>query len=125
WIWDNVQGSPVIAEGQTPLYRWGSRISIYTGLPTIIGWDWHQTQQRWGFRNQIEDRSRDVHDLFSDPSKDRALELLRRYDVSYVYVGELERAYYPASGLAKFDQMVGNELELVYSQDGVKIYHVV
>jgi uncharacterized membrane protein len=46
WLLDNVQGSPVIAEGLSPLYHWRSRVSNYTGLPSIIGWDWHQKQQR-------------------------------------------------------------------------------
>jgi YYY domain-containing protein len=124
WIWDNVDGSPVIAEASVPLYRWGSRISIYTGLPTILGWDWHQTQQRWGFRYMIEDRMRDLRALYSDVNRDRTLQLLSRYDVTYVYVGDLERAFYPEEGLRKFDEMVGRDLDLVYDQDGVKIYRV-
>jgi uncharacterized membrane protein len=124
WIWENVQGSPVIAEANAPLYRWGSRISIYTGLPTILGWDWHQTQQRWGFRYMIEDRMRDLRALYSDVNRERTVELLNRYDVTYVYVGDLERAFYPEEGLRKFDDMVGRELDLVYDRDGVKIYRV-
>jgi uncharacterized membrane protein len=124
WMWDNVPGSPVVAEGNAPLYSWASRVSIYTGLPSIIGWDWHQTQQRFGFRTMIDDRLRDVRVLFADPSPQRALEVIRRYDVGYIYVGDLERAYYPDAGLRKFDQMVGRDLELVYDQEGVRIYRV-
>src|SRR5258708_18940782 len=48
WLEDNVRGSPVIAEANTEpfLYGWGNRFSMFTGLPGIIGWGWHQKQQR-------------------------------------------------------------------------------
>jgi hypothetical protein len=42
------------------------------------------------------------------------MELLRRYEVEYVVVGQVERYYYQAGGLAKFERMVGTHLERVY-----------
>jgi uncharacterized membrane protein len=54
-----------------------------------------------------------------------AWDILRFYDVSYVIVGRLERAYYEAGGLAKFDQMVEmGLLEAVYQNGGSTIYRV-
>jgi uncharacterized membrane protein len=129
WMWDNVEGSPTIAEGLTPLYRWGSRFSIYTGLPAIVGWDHHQKQQRGdyvpGMPQLVDERTRDVRLLYTDPNPQRTLEILKRYDVRYIVVGELERAYYPEAGLRKFDQMVGSALEVAYDAEGVKLYRVV
>ena len=128
WIWDNVEGSPTILEAQVPEYRWGSRIAIYTGLPTVIGWPHHQKQQRGnyapGVPQAVDDRVRDVRQLYSDVNRERTLQLLNRHDVTYVYVGDLERAFYPEPGLQKFDAMVGADLDVVYNQDGVKIYKV-
>jgi uncharacterized membrane protein len=129
WLLDNVKGSPVIAEANTEprgLYRWGSRISIYTGLPTIIGWSWHQRQQRSAMPSQwIDQRLNDVQQLYSVTGAEAAMEILRRYDVRYVYVGEVERIYYPAEGLDKFERMrADGQLSLVYQNDQVKIYEV-
>ena len=124
WLRANVEGAPVIAEGNTPLYRWGSRVSIYTGLPTIIGWDWHQTQQRFDHGDEVRRRIGQVQRLFTTSSQEEALQILREHDASYVYVGQLERLYYPEAGLAKFDQMTSGPLEVVYSNQEVKIYRV-
>jgi len=125
WLLDNVEGSPVILEGNTPNYHWGSRVSIYTGLPTVIGWDWHQKQQRMVVSGELVDwRIADVRTIYNTQDVDEALQLLRRYGVSYVYVGELEKAYYDAGGLAKFDDMIGTHLDVVYSNESVKIYQV-
>jgi len=124
WLQENVKGSPVVMEGRTPLYRWGSRISVYTGLPTVLGWDWHQKQQRWGYRWAVDQRARDVAAFYSTPDPQEAMALLRRYGVKYVIVGQLERLYYPREGLAKFDAMEGKYLELVYRNRETRIYRV-
>jgi uncharacterized membrane protein len=122
WLQDNVVGTPVVLEGRSPVYRWGSRISIYTGLPTILGWDVHQSQQRAGYPGMIQERIADVERAYASPNPQDAVGILRTYGVEYVVVGGLERAYYPASGLSKFGGMP--ELRLAYDADGVQIYEV-
>ena len=124
WIQDNIEGSPVILEAQTPIYRWGSRISIYTGLPTVLGWDWHQKQQRGIYQAQVDQRATDVKTMYTDPSLEKRVALLKEYRVKYIYVGELERAYYSQASLDRFEDMVGDFLDVVYDHDRVRIYRV-
>jgi YYY domain-containing protein len=128
WLQENVEGSPVILEGLGEReYLWGSRVSIYTGLPTVIGWRWHQVQQRMATvgAGRVDDRRIDVQTAYSTSVPEEALGILERYDVRYIYVGPYERLYYDAQGLAKFDAMVADgDLELVYDRNGVKIYEV-
>ncbi len=123
WLQDNVNGTPIILEGNRPIYRWGSRFSIYTGLPTVIGWDWHQTQQRWGYQDLVKERLNDVQTMYDNPSPDVTIAMLRAYHVTYVIDGELEQSFYPTAR-AKFDSMVGKYLSVVYDHDGVRIYQV-
>ena len=103
WVQDNVKGSPVILEAHLSQYHWGARFAIYTGLPTVIGWPWHQIQQRTAYSFAIHDRAQDVREIYETVNDKRAVELLRQYRVKYVVVGDLERITYPGDGLAKFE----------------------
>ena len=114
WLQNNVSGSPVIVEGVTDLYMWGNRISVYTGLPAVIGWDWHQRQQRMGYAREVTQRGIEVEKFYSTPAIDTALSFLDKYDVKYVVVGDLERGIYPGIGIRKFDRMNIFGLRQVY-----------
>jgi len=114
WMQENIEGSPVIIEGLADQYRWGNRISIYTGLPAVIGWDWHQRQQRVGYANTVTDRRVEVDKFFDNSQRSMALKTLDKYDVRYVYIGEMERAKYSEAGLKKFEKMETDGLVQVY-----------
>lgn len=129
WIQRNIAGSPVIAEahGDNPYRSIASRVAMYTGLPTIVGWDWHQRQQRAVLPGTlVSNRIADVNELYNTADIDRALAILEQYGVEYVYVGELERTYYQPTGIDKFDVMAGlGLLDLVYQDEFVTIYRVI
>jgi YYY domain-containing protein len=118
WVQDNVVGSPVILEAHLSQYRWGARFANYTGLPTVIGWPWHQIQQRTDYTFAVLDRAEDVREMYETTDEDRALSLLRQYRVKYVVVGDLERITYPGDGLGKFESM-GRK---VFENQGTAIY---
>ena len=126
WMLENIQGSPVVLEANDLLYRWGNRVSIYTGLPTIVGWDWHQRQQRGHIvGDQVRRRVEKVGEIYSTDDLARAKHLLCCFRVKYIYLGELERAVYPAHGLAKFERWAKEGfLQEVYRNPGVVIYEV-
>ena len=53
------------------------------------------------------------------------MDLLRQYDVDYVYVGQTERQYYPEEGLAKFEAMTERgHLSVAYENPEVTVYQV-
>ena len=123
WLQDNVTGSPVVLEAHAAQYHWSGRISTYTGLPTVLGWPWHQIQQRMPYRTAVESRARDVGEIYNTTDPGRAESLLREYDVKYIVIGELERAYYSPAGVQKFADMAAAGLILrVWDNDGVVIY---
>jgi uncharacterized membrane protein len=83
----------------------------------------------------LPQRVNDVRTLYTSPDPAEKLAILRKYDVRYVIVGDLERLYPvadndctpqgSAAGIAAFDAMVGTSLEPVFDQDGTTIYRVV
>jgi len=93
-------------------------------LPTVIGWDWHQKQQRSILPGQtIDHRIEDVRTIYNGTDLEQTKKLLNLYDVKYIYVGPLEKIYYDANGLNKFDQAT-DLWNLVYQNEQVKIYQV-
>jgi YYY domain-containing protein len=125
WLQDNVQGSPVIVEVHTGEYRWGSRYSINTGLPAVLGWNWHQRQQReFVPGNDIWGRAADIDTFYGSEDVKLAVNFLQKYDVQYIIVGQLEEAYYPDGSLDKFAQFDGTLWEQVFEYKDTHIYLV-
>jgi len=127
---ENIKGSPVIVEGHTEEYRWGSRYSIYTGLPSVIGWSWHTRQHNSLIDGSVIDkRINEVNDFYNTPDTGIAKQFLDRYHVQYIIVSSLERVYYSAEGLDKFKGMANDGyLRIVYgdnSPQSATIFEVV
>jgi len=118
WLNKNVAGSPVILEAPGQSYHPDeSRVSTFTGLPTVLGWAGHELQWR-GADQEIGQREQDINAIYTTPDSQRALSLLNKYGVTYVYVGPTERALYPAVGLRKFNDL----MDVAFHQGDVIIY---
>jgi len=126
WMQENVAGSPVIVEANTPEYRWGTRFTIYTGLPGVVGWNWHQRQQRAIHPPElVTNRISEVAQFYLTTDPDEARRFLQKYDVRYIIVGQLERAYYPGPGLDKFPALEGELWKEVFRDRETVIYQVI
>ena len=113
WFIDHVSGSPVIMEAAIGAYRGnGSRFAINTGLPAVIGWGGHESQQRYS--EGIGERESDVREFYSTTDVARKREILDKYGVAYVIVGDVERYtlfdhqyWADPAGVTAIAQMVG------------------
>lgn len=127
WLRTNTAPDDVILEAQLPEYQWGSRLSVHSGRPTVLGYRHHQTQQRPlpALADAIELRRHNVAAIYETTDLARKIAALRHYDVRYVAVGGLERAVYPAAGLAGFDELVGSgALEVALAAGADRVYRV-
>ncbi len=131
---ESVATPETIVEASIGPYRGnGGRISMFTGLPTLVGWDSHESQQR--YPEPVSERNTQVRVLYNSPDPLDALRVISRYGVRYIYVGPVERQhefafngqpepYASREGVAKFEAMVGETLDVAYRNAGVTIYKV-
>jgi YYY domain-containing protein len=134
WMNAHIAGDPTIVEASNGPYKWYSRVSIYTGLPTVLGWASREYEQRYG--GEVFPRGDDVNTFWGTEDPAVALNFLRTYGVRYVYLGALERTCYttlsndacvPMSprAQAKFQTLAAQGmLRKVYANPDVTIFEV-
>ena len=101
WINHNIRGIPYTLEAQGSSYGEYTRIAMYTGLPTLMGWD-HHTKQRGTSSLEVAKRMQAVEDAYTSTNPEVADEILHRYGISLIVIGKLERKTYSAQGINKF-----------------------
>ncbi|WP_241648031.1 DUF2298 domain-containing protein [Methanoculleus taiwanensis] len=110
----NLSGDLRIVEAEGGDYTYYSRISSFTGIPTIIGMPFHE----YMWRNDwpaVSGRIDDVRAIYEEPS--HTVELMRKYDATLLYVGDPEREKYAVS-------LPTDGLSEIYNERGVQIYRI-
>jgi uncharacterized membrane protein len=129
WL-DRIEGQPTLLsapgttwhsrggtdERERGMYAWTSNpAASLTGVPTVAGW-----QHEVGYRgpDAYYSRVRDVDTMFLGTPAEQA-ELMREYDVEYIWVGPSERL--------RYDDITVTErqgIEAVFSEGSVTVYRV-
>ncbi len=94
----------VVAEAVGGSYSEYARMATHSGLQSVLGWAWHEWQWR-GSDQAYAGRENDLRHLYETPSWVDAAEILKRYNVRYVVLGNLERHTY-AVNETKFENAV-------------------
>jgi YYY domain-containing protein len=120
WIRANTAADAVVLEAPGCSYGVSrgvpsDLIAMATGRPTLVGWDFHEYQWRngvAGIYGQIQERQREAGVVYQSPGSPEAAQIIKRYDIRYVYVGADERLGYEgtcnvgppydATGLSRF-----------------------
>lgn len=120
WINKNITGQPVILEAQGDSYEtYYARVSANTGLPTVLGWTVHE----WLWRGSYDvpsPRIAEVAKMYESKNLDETKTLFKKYKVSLVFAGDLERQKYPNLNEEKF-QSLG---KVIYQKGSTKIFRV-
>jgi len=115
----------VVAESVGGSYSSHARISTYSGLPTILGWDGHENQWR-GSSELVTPRKEEVRRLYCTRQWPEAERILNNYNVKYVVVGSLEYATYTRDsescpgGLSALK--FSDHMQILFKQGQVTVY---
>jgi uncharacterized membrane protein len=90
----------------------------------VVGWNWHQRQQRTLMPQLVEARVNEINTFYTTTDLQAALAFLKKYDVKYIILGQLERAEYKSTGLDKFEAQNGKLWNSVYHDGDTVIYQV-
>lgn len=130
YLRQNGRGSDVVLECCRDEYNnpgHAGRVSSYTGIPTLVSWDGHEGQWRGGQPLLLPDIARRrtlVNSIYQgrdpdDPNKPldapRLLQLLQANNVTYVFVGAVERGEGGAAGRFP-EERVTPEAEQLFQQ---------
>ncbi|MBI2404569.1 hypothetical protein HYV22_00080 [Candidatus Gottesmanbacteria bacterium] len=124
-IWLNSQQTTVnrqqgmLVEAAGDSYTDYARFSTFTGIPTVIGWAVHEWLWR-GSYDAVSPRREDVRLIYESPDLGQTQTLLKKYHVTYIIIGTLERSKYPQLAEAKFTSLG----ERVFHQNQTAIYRV-
>jgi uncharacterized membrane protein len=122
WLNQNADRTePVLEAPGQEMYKGYSRFAIYTGLPTVLGWE-YQVGQQLGVNTggRLTEREMDIRAIYTTTDDAQALRLLAKYHVRWVVVGGLERKNYGGPGLDKF----GHLLKAVQQSGQSQLYRV-
>ena len=107
-----LDGSHRIVEAEGGDYGYCSRISSFTGIPTILGQISHELTWR-GNGAWYTERPADIRAIYENPEE--TLVLMAKYNATLLYVGAPERERYAVN-------LPDRGLRVVYDCDDVQIY---
>jgi uncharacterized membrane protein len=93
WLRNQTTGRPVVLEAVGDSYSQYGRASVFSGLPTVLGWRAHEWLWRGGYEIPRE-RTAEVKQVYEEPRSEAALTTLTKYQIKYIFIGVQERKAY-------------------------------
>ena len=119
WLLHNARVGSVVLEASGDPYSEFARMSSHTGIPTVLGWANHEGLWRSN-PPDVANRLAEIKLFYTTPNSAVAQEVLRRYGVTHVVVGDMERRVYGGAAAVQTFPF----LSPVFSSGGTTIYSV-
>jgi YYY domain-containing protein len=112
----------VVAEAVRDAYRsYYGRVASISGVPIVMGWENHQRQWRGATFNAVAGgRASDIDALYNTLRWEVAVDILKRYNIGYIMMGQTERNQYAQVGEEKFIE----NLSVICEHGTSRVYRV-
>ncbi|MBP7791647.1 MAG: glycosyltransferase family 39 protein [Candidatus Goldbacteria bacterium] len=95
WINKNFKSiDPILETHGEWMYTGSSRISIFTGMPTLVGWG-YQVSQQSGRSSEVSARTKATDSIYTATDLNESKRLMKDYGLKYFYIGSIEKKLYP------------------------------
>lgn len=114
YINKNIKEKATILEANGDSYTEYNRMSVATGMPTVAGWRTHE----WLWKNDagiVDERGYDIQQIYTAFDAAEVRTLVDKYDIDYIYIGEIEYKKYTDMGMAVNTDMLLSMYELEYA----------
>ncbi len=119
WLRRHAPGGAVLLEAPGRAYSGDSRMSTWTGIPSVIGWTQHE--ELWRESDpRIAARTADIDTAYRTDDSALRRAVLDRYGVTHVVVGDSERDRY---GQEVVDRL-RHDLTVAFASGGTTIFGV-
>ena len=94
WVNENVGDEDIVLEMCGLSYSYFNRVSVFTGNPTVLGWQSHEWLWRSSgdkeYPQMMNERHDDVLKIYTSLDIEEVKSLVDKYNIDYIYVGEAE-----------------------------------
>ena len=111
----------VVAEAAGHYYSEFTRITMHTGQPTVLGWDWH-LKQRGQSGVEIAARGDDLEVLYGGSNQEKRRTVLDRYRVGWAVAANIDRNRYDLAEEDPLGDIPG--VQVIAERDGAVLYRV-
>lgn len=117
YLKETYHAGEIIIEAVGDDYSEYGRVAASTGIPTVLGWTFHEQQWR-GSREPFSGREEAVKNFYETDDIQEAKGIINMYGVTYILLGPRERTKYNVGDLGKF-AAIG---KLEFEEGDVQIY---
>lgn len=119
WLRRHAPGGAVLLEAPGRAYSGDSRMSTWTGIPSVIGWTQHE--ELWRESDpRIAARTADIDTAYRTDDSALRRAVLDRYGVTHVVAGDSERERYGPEVVER----LGQDLPVVFTAGGTTVFSV-